>query len=60
MLLGEVVEHPAELIAVVQAVTRQSVSESTLTHIRLRAYVEHRLLLIVVKASDARLIALLV
>ena len=60
MLLGEVVEHPVEFIAIVQAVTRQSVSESTLLHIRLRAYVENRLLLIVVKASDARLVALLV
>ena len=58
MLLGEVVEHPAELIALAQAIARQGVSESTLSHVGSRTYIKDCLLLIIVKACEACLIAL--
>ena len=56
MLLGEVVEHPVELIALVQAIVRHSVAESTLSHVEPHTYIEERLLLII-KARDAHLIS---
>ena len=56
MLLGEVVEHPVELIALVQAIARHSVAESTLSHVGSHTYIKERLLLII-KARDAHLIS---
>ena len=57
MLLGEVVEHPVELIALDQAIARHSVAESTLSHVGPHTYIKERLLLIIVKARDAHLIS---
>ena len=57
MLLGEVVEHPVEFIALVQAIAHHSVAERTLSHVGSHTYIKERLLLIIVKARDAHLVA---